>query len=423
MKFLQKDYRKPALSKAFKTAKSIFVRVENKVAKISLFDLPADSVRVKLKKEFREEIFSRLLKEKGSFSKIAESAGLNRGQTARRYFVERSGMPLVFLIKIAQKLKISEKMIQQNVTELRSIKSKELIKNPKLPFKITPDIALVIGGVLGDGGIEKKKCRVWYFNNEKQQIESFIKATRNTFGEVSFAFHRSISGTPCVIFPKIIGIILKTTGLKDGNKNYQNTGIPKILLNSKDKKIKISLLQRLFDDDGTVSNHHSNRCVSFTSPKITNLNEKIKEPKILLELKEILNQFEIKSRICIAGKNIKENGEITRNWEIRVTGKENLQKFYGKIGFGLERKQTKLKAVLDRYVEGLEFFPRNEAKNHYITLMKKLCIKKIELNVKNVSKFCKRNDRHVREVLLTLTKEGLVSRHLIGNKFVYKVIE
>ncbi|MCX6799499.1 MAG: LAGLIDADG family homing endonuclease [Candidatus Diapherotrites archaeon] len=390
---------------------------------INLFDLPRNQVRVKIRKEFREEIFSKLLAKYGSFSGVAKATGLSRGEAARRYFIERSGMPLSFLERICLLTNISRKDAQHNVVELKTIKSKESIKNPKLPFRITPKFALAVGGVLGDGGIEKKKCRVWYFNQEKEQIESFTGAVKDSFGEVNFARHRSISGTPCVIFPKIIGVILKIIGLQDGNKNYQHkVGVPEMLLNSRDKKVKIALLQRLFDDDGTVVNHHNNRCVSFIAPKITPKEEIVEQPKILLDIRKILLEFGIESAICTHGKNIKST-EITTNWEIRIRGKENLQKFYEKVGFGLERKQKTLKAVLDRYVDGLEFYPRHKAREHYLNAIKELKQKNIRATAKSIAAACKRNQRRIREILAKLTKEGLLYRTLEQKEFVYEVVE
>ncbi|MDD5163641.1 MAG: LAGLIDADG family homing endonuclease [Candidatus ainarchaeum sp.] len=421
MNLLDEKQWKRRVSKAIKITKNNIFG-DSKMAEISLFDLPKEQVRIKLKPEFREKIFFELKKKYGSFGKISKALGLKRGESTRRYRVERSGLPLPLVLKIARILKISEKQIQKNTIELKTMKSKESIKNPKLPFRITPEFALVVGAVLGDGGIEKNKCRIWYFNREKEQIESFTKAVQSCFGEVNFARHHSLSGAPCVIFPKIIGVILKTIGLEDGNKNYKPyQGIPKIFLGSTDKKIKIALLQRLYDDDGTVFNHHNSRCVSFTAPITYPKEQTRQEPQILIDIKKILEEFEIKSKICNYKKNAKNAEEITINWEIRITGKENQQKFYEKIGFGLQRKQEKLKQVLDRYVEGLEFYPRNEATIHYLQKLKELRLKNIELNAENISNFCKRNQRHIREILTSLLKKGLISREKTGNKFAYSI--
>lgn len=419
--FVQGKFTLPKLFIRTKTESYLMEKIKTQ---ISLFELPAEQFRVKLDKSFRKALFKHLLERFGSFSEIAKQTGLKRGNCVRRYYIERSGMPLIFLIKVSELIGVSEIEIQKHVIELKTMKSKVGIKNPKLPIDLSKSaFGLVVGGVLGDGGIEKRKCRVWYFNKEKQQIESFTKAVIECFGDVKFAWHRSIGGTPCIIFPKAIGLILKETGLIDGNKNYAvNLGIPKMILNSKNELLKISVLQRLFDDDGTVSNHHNNRCVSFVSPIIYETQANLyQKPKVLLDIQSILSKFGIVSKIVAYCKNLKKNGEVTVRWEIRIHGKQNLQKFYDKIGFGLERKQSKLKTVLERYVNGLEFFPRFKASKIYLEKIALLQKQNVSVTSTSLAKCCDRNARHIREILLDLFKKGLIFRKLIGNKYVYGV--
>lgn len=412
-----------SVSKVLNRITKLFIMRKPKMQYIKLFDLPEEKIRVKLTEKLRKKLLKILFKKFDSLSKIAKALGLPKGDYVRRYLIsERSGIPLNILIKVAEITDTKEEEIQKNIIELKTIKSKEKIKNPKLPINIlTPEFALIVGGILGDGGIEKNKLRVWYFNQELQQLESFISAMLASFGNVGFAFHRSISGTPCVIFPKVTGLILETIGLTAGNKNYKNFGIPAAFMKTKNIKVANALLRRLFDDDGTVFNHHNSRAVALTSPKIIRENTNSNPPKILLDVKKILEKNNVKSKIFVKGIVIKNNEEKTVYWQLNITGKENLQNFYNRIGFGLERKQNKLREALNRYVEGLEFYPRFEATEKYMGKIRELLLKNIKVTSKSLSKACKRNDRRVREVLLDLCNKGLIEREKIGNKFFYSI--
>ncbi|MFH1225138.1 MAG: LAGLIDADG family homing endonuclease [Candidatus Diapherotrites archaeon] len=393
------------------------------MASISLFDLPAGKIRVTLDAEFRKELFGALLKKHGSFSAIARAFGLGRGESARRYSVGRSGMPLSFLARAADELGINGRKIEKKVIELKTLKSKEKIKNPKLPFEIlTEEFGLVVGGVLGDGGIEKSKMRVWYFNNERQQVDSFVGAVVSTFGDVRFARHRSTSGVPCVIFPKIIGVILGTIGIPDGNKNYNyELGIPRQFIAAGDRKPLIALLRRLFDDDGCVVDNYHCRVITLICPTTAAEETAAKKPQLLSDVQQSLEVMGIKSKIVVRGRNFKSSGEVTLNWTLIISGRENLRKYLEKVGFGLERKENKLVHVLGRYVDGLESFPRHEASENYIKAITNLNAQGVLATASGISKACKRSGRHVRDVLLRMSEEGLVERKLTGNKFAYCV--
>ena len=288
---------------------------------------------------------------------------------------------------------------------------------------MTPEFGLIVGGILGDGGIDKRTKRPFYYSSEPNQINGFKKAVLKTFGNADFSFHKSIADVPCIMFPKLIGEILCQVGLEGGNKNYKHfMGIPDIFVENPKNPATVNLIRRLFDDDGTVVNNHNNRCVSLVSPTIFKENEQIVQPKVLLNLKEIFKKFGIESHICDYNISKKENGEIAHYWELRIRSKENLQKFYSQIGFGLSRKQVKLKKVLKRYVEGLEFYPRFHANENYLAIIKKMQNVGVNVSSNSLAKACRRNGRHIRQVLLDLVKMNLVKRELNGNKYHYSLV-
>ena len=389
---------------------------------IHLFDLPLVKFRVCLAKELLKELLHPLEQKYGSHSKIATHFGLKKGEYLRRYFVtNRSGIPLKLLKEICDELQISQSKIEKNVIGLKTIKSKDEIKNPKLPFKIlTEEMGLVVGGVLGDGGIDKNKHRVIYCNSEHEQIDSFVSNAKKVFGEIRISNHRSTAGIPIIILPKACGIILEKIGLIACNKNFEEkVCIPEIFVKHPNHQSTKYLLKRLMDDDGTVVNNHFCRNVSLVDPKISK--EKKLESKLLLTTKEILQKSGISSKIMLNKITSKENGEKTYYWRLIICGKQNLQLYYEKIGFGLERKQLKLKKTLERYIDGLEFYPRFQAAKYYLEKIQKLTESGINVTANILAKSCSRNSRHIREVLFQLNEQKLVKRDLIGRTYFYRV--
>lgn len=387
---------------------------------ISLFDLP-DSVRIRLSEEFRKKLLEIVFE--NSFEQTGKKLSVSR-ETFRRYFTGKRGIPLNILKQMVEATGISKEEIQDNVIELKTLRSKEKIIYPKLPFKIlSEDFANVVGGVLCDGGIEKGKNRIWYFNKQEKQLQTFVEAVNNAFGTIRHARHRSISGTPCVIFPKIIGEILSLVGLTGGNKNYKyDLAIPEQYLKSSDEKVIGALVRRMFDDDGTVDRNFHARAVSLTLPFVYKEEaSSAATPKIITQVQALMRQLGIKSRVS-RPKMKNGRGEFRVSWCVIVSDKKNLHTFREKVGFDIDYKKERLDGILNTYTN-TEYFDRNKAEQAYLNAMIQI-EKKEPVTSKSLAVATSRNSRHIRETLLTLYNNGKISREQVPHtkKFAYHVI-
>jgi hypothetical protein len=252
-------------------------------------------------------------------------------------------------------------------------------------------------------------------------LKLFADAAQKTFGKIRIMKHRSMSGVPCIILPKAIGVILQTIGLCAGDKNYNSrVTIPAIFQQHPTSQATKALIRRLMDDDGTVVNHHCCRRVALVSPKIA---KETLECKVLKSVQCILEKNGIRSKIVLTKTIPKENGCKTQYWQLIISKKENLQKYYTTIGFGLARKQNKLKRALDRYDPNRYEFERGHAQEEYLNAVQSLLQKGILITTRNLAKATHRNSRHIREVLLNLFKTGKLNRNKLQNRFIYRTTE
>ena len=137
----------------------------------------------------------------------------------------------------------------------------DIRKNINLPNGPTPELAEIIGIMLGDGCLylDKKskfhtivcfhKNEMPYLNYVKNLFEIYFEPYKFHIRELEHEFFlRNIS--------KCIGKVLLSTGLKDGDKIKNKVQIPRWVF--KKRKFLKSLLKGIFDTDGCIYRKYNN---------------------------------------------------------------------------------------------------------------------------------------------------------------------
>ena len=190
--------------------------------------------------------------------------------------------------------------------------------------KNTKELALAIGHIFGDGGINNKG-RVYYCNSEDFLIEEFVNSMNKVF-KVRPWINREQNITR-IVYPVNVGrrlwdIFGKFSFGKD--TKTITSQIQKMPL-----KWKVKMLQAWFNDDGSVSNIPPNY-------KVISIKQKLNP--LINFIKEVLEEFEIKSQIM-------EDGSIRL---LRIFGYSNIVKFRDNINFSAGyRKREKLNKMIE----------------------------------------------------------------------------
>ena len=190
-------------------------------------------------------------------------------------------------------------------------------------IKNSGELALAMGHIFGDGGINNKG-RIYYCNTENFLIGEFVNSMNKIF-KIRPWINKEV-GVTRVVYPVSVGrdlwdIFGKFSFGKD--TKIITPQIQKMPLTWKAK-----MLQAWFNDDGSVSNIPPNYKVVAIKQKLKHLTEFIKE---------ILEEFDIKSQI------IEDEG----NWLLRIFGYENIVKFGENINFSKNyRKSEKLNEMI-----------------------------------------------------------------------------
>jgi len=273
------------------------------VYEINLWDLQNEKIKIRFKKEIRENFFSQVQKIFNNHKEISHYLGIS----LRRFYRLKSGkssIPLIFVIKIfikfLPKIKIMyQKKIESNLEEIKfgnNPKAKS-IKNPRFPIKFSLQLARVAAHIVGDGGIRRTDTdvTVYYANKNSSLIYQFKNDVHDIFGEIDIKEYE-YKGTTIVILPSIVGFVLtKFFGEQQNDMKH----IPEIIFNSK-KEIQAIFLRSLYDDEGSVLVKSNCILLKMTSKNIIEDCHKILKKFSIIAGNIKFKDFIIRKRLIIS---------------------------------------------------------------------------------------------------------------------------
>jgi len=206
------------------------------------------------------------------------------------------------------------------------------------------NLGTIVGHVLGDGGITRKKI-LRYCNTEDSLIDEFQNAINDVFHKSPMNKFKEKTGIIRLDYPRLISRALLCLfgefSLGGGNKKitYQIDRMPVWW--------KIKLIQAFYNDDGSVPDSGHYMGVTF----------KQKDKDLTLWVQKILKKLGIISRLT----------KDENRWHLRITNYLDMVKFREKVNFSKGyRKQVHLDEIIARIK-----YPHWKTKNQIIELLKK----------------------------------------------------
>ena len=186
-------------------------------------------------------------------------------------------------------------------------------------------LAMNIGFLMCDGHIKKNLQQINYFFNQKEDAELFKKYFLSVFNqeELSVAYHSSCFRVG--ICNKGLAMLFNSLGVPTGNKVYKPFLVPEWIYYGPDN-IKRIFLSTIYGNEGSKPQDNKFRIqfvLSKTKDFVPNLLE------FLNQVRSMLNHFGIST------SNIQLRKQKGRAFcgRFYIKGKDNLIKFYNKIGF------------------------------------------------------------------------------------------
>ena len=360
---------------------------------IHIWDLPTNKIYIKLKDNFREQLFKKAYKKEKNWNKLGKKIKVKRPDTllARDWKRGSCSFPLETAIKLCKIANISTLDLESNLEEIRYKKrlnkrggnSGKPLKKPKFPIKVDRDFIEIIGHICGDGSIPKSKKRtaipLCYINSQPELLENFKMLINKVFGEIEPAV--SIRDDPAhytrpnyyLRYPTLLSTIVL---IVFKGKQYP-LEFPSYLLKTKEKQ-KV-FLKAIYDDEGYIPKKDKKIIVGM------------KSKQFIEGCKNILKEIGIKT------------GSIHKKEEfyiIEVAEGDSIKKFSEEVKIIHPMKIDRLNKIIKRGWK----FKRNKKK-----ILKKIIINLIETkpkSVKELSKIMNKQPQTIRQHLNNLKEEG-----------------
>ncbi len=223
---------------------------------------------------------------------------------------------------------------------------KDLLRNIRLPNKLTPELAELMGIIVGDGHIDYKKYKSTtaysiyiagscsedfdYYNNKINPL--FLKLFNVKFSLTS----RRKDELIIRIYSKAIATFFRDLGIKTAKK-VDDSKIPNIILQSNDD-IKKGFLRGIFDTEFSVmfkkdtKGKHSRPIIST----------RMKSQNIIFQLKELLENFGFSIIMYKDRYFDKRSNKFNLGYKLELAGKKNLKKYIELIKFRNPKHLTKI---------------------------------------------------------------------------------
>jgi len=377
---------------------------------VHLWDLPENEVCVKLPDEIQQEMITKALEIiKGRYN-LAKTLNV---RPINIYDFEKCRFNSITLSFVKR---LSNLLVANNFDEfsLVNIESKlEFIKakftgvpifHPKFPISFNSEEgARIISAFLFDGGISSRGYP-FYTNNEEVLVDILVGYIGTIVGQIICRKSKD-ENTYEVEFPRILGhILICGLGMQAGKKVLTDPTIPEFILKG-DTEIKLSFLQQAFDDEGSLNNGKSGKCVELNQYTSSN----VKAPKRLVRLKELIESFYIpvNGPYGPTKEHIAKDGTKTYGWSIQISNQSDIRTFAENINFTLERKRKKLQELLASY----KLPPRFKNGIKYQEILKAIKNLKKEnrpFTTKNISQIINKSQHYVAELTNDMVRQNLL---------------
>lgn len=259
---------------------------------LTLSQFPEDTY-VFIKNKKREDIFNKIEKKLGYLTKIEGIIPRNLYEWRYGKFIRKNGkevkryIPLPKLKKLCKIINININDLQPHIQEIKTSSRSGIIKNPKLPLKITPETFALLGHFIADGyGGEKGVSR--YINVSEEARENFIKKLKKVFGNIYYSTNPKYPHYVNIakIIPKILKKYFKI-------KDFRNSKplLTKKILNAP-KKYLIEFIKAIIIDEGSVRDIGIEIGIT-ANPKLTNQIRKICIDRLNYKCIKYKNTFRI----------------------------------------------------------------------------------------------------------------------------------
>lgn len=186
---------------------------------IHWWQFPLADFSIKLDNNFKDRFFNKIQAERSKSLEFAshinnQSKKYNKNWNFKRqraliwhYKFNEEFVPAWFVYEVARYLGTHLQEIEKNIVEYITFRGKNVVYNPKLPIKVTPEFTVIPVHAMGDGCFTPNG-NFCYSQKEPYNLRRFVNILTNVFGDYKVVHTKRKYGTPTYVTPRIFAQIV-----------------------------------------------------------------------------------------------------------------------------------------------------------------------------------------------------------------------
>jgi len=220
--------------------------------KVSIWDFVNSDIKicVDLKKELKDEIATKILKD---VSNVAKKLKINPARLYEYFVWQKSVIPLKIIYSIAELTGLSLNKLEKDIILIKQqhVPRKNSVKNPKLPLEINPYFTSIVANLFFDGSVPKDGKGTYYSQKDKNLMDDFLKRVDFVFGEVAHSVRKDHRGVLECRLPRLIGEICRHVYKIDSFGTF-DAKMPKMIFDLDEDHKKAFIISGIIDE-GSIS--------------------------------------------------------------------------------------------------------------------------------------------------------------------------
>ncbi|MBU0530319.1 MAG: Flp pilus assembly complex ATPase component TadA, partial [Nanoarchaeota archaeon] len=280
-------------------------------------------------------LLNRIMKSYG-FSKKDASKKMNINYLTFNSWFGQNAIPLKELKRFLEITNYNKDV------QIKRLSSRRSSKNIRNITKTSPELASILGYVIGDGNIDKNTTN--FHNSNHVLRKRFSYLVKDVFGIGTTTQHFESRTSRVQIYSFVVSEILNKVFGIPNRKKSRNADIPKLILKSSSREVSY-FLSALFD------------CESYVSNKECEIEFSTSSEKLAKKIPYLLQRFGIISKVSTK----KINGK--KYYRLMISGSDNLKLFKENIGYSHPEKKRRLDRILRKtknYITNVDLVPVNK---------------------------------------------------------------
>ena len=215
-----------------------------------LLGMKRADIAVNIKDNLKDEIANKIT---GDIYAIAKGLKLSPARLYEYFIWKKSEVPLSIVFELSRIFRIPNKIIEDNIISYKQlhVPSKNAVKNPNLPIKVSPYFTSIVANLFFDGSVPEDGKGTYYNQKNKEIMGDFINKVIYVFGDVNYSLVTDHRGVLKCRIPRIIGEICRQVYNVKSFGTF-NSRVPKRVFKL-DEEHKIAFVLTGIIDEGSIA--------------------------------------------------------------------------------------------------------------------------------------------------------------------------